>query len=48
MAHFKKSCVIVGVADHIEIWPEEQWNSYSDLASESLETVAESLTEYIA
>ena len=48
MTHFKKSCVIVGVDDHIEIWPEEQWNSYSDLASESLETVAETLTEFIA
>ena len=48
MAHFKKSCVIVGVADHIEIWPEEQWDSYNDLASESLESVAESLKEYIA
>jgi MraZ protein len=47
LAHFTKSCVIVGVADHVEIWPEEQWDTYDDLASESFESIAESLTEYL-
>ncbi len=46
-AQIKKSVVIVGVADHIEIWPEEQWETYDDLASESFESVAESLTEFL-
>ena len=46
-ANIKKSCVIVGVADHVEIWPEETWDSYDEEASESFETVAESLTEFL-
>ncbi|MBE6129166.1 MAG: division/cell wall cluster transcriptional repressor MraZ [Erysipelotrichaceae bacterium] len=46
-ANIKKSCVVVGVADHVEIWPEETWDSYDEEASESFETVAESLTEFL-
>jgi MraZ protein len=46
-ADIKKSCVILGVADHVEIWPEETWDSYDEEASESFETVAESLTEFL-
>lgn len=46
-AHITKGCVIVGVADHVEIWSEEQWDSYEDLASESIDSVAETLTEYL-
>ena len=46
-ANIKKSCVIVGVADHVEIWPEETWDTYDEEASESFETVAESLTEFL-
>ena len=46
-ANIKKSCVVVGVADHVEIWPEEAWDSYDEEASESFETVAESLTEFL-
>ena len=46
-AGITKECVIVGVADHVEIWPETQWDSYDDLASESLESVAETLTEFL-
>jgi MraZ protein len=46
-AHIEKNCVIVGVADHVEIWSEEQWDAYEDLASESIDSVAETLTEYL-
>jgi MraZ protein len=46
-ASIQKSCVVVGVADHVEIWPEETWDSYDEEASESFETVAESLTEFL-
>ena len=46
-AHIEKNCVIVGVADHIEIWSEEQWDAYEDLASESIDSVAETLPEYL-
>ncbi len=43
----QKACVIVGVADHVEIWPEETWDSYDEEASASFESVAETLTEYL-
>ena len=46
-ASIQKSCVVVGVADHVEIWPEETWDTYDEEASESFETVAESLTEFL-
>lgn len=46
-AAIDKSCVVVGVADHVEIWPEEHWDAYDDEASLSFDTVAEALTEYL-
>ena len=46
-ADITKSCVVVGVADHVEIWPEEAWDSYDEDASSSFETVAETLTEFL-
>jgi len=42
-----KECVVVGVADHVEIWSLPRWNSYSTQASAAFESVAEELTEYV-
>lgn len=42
-----KSCIIVGVVDHCEIWSEERWNAYYEGASASFETIAESLTDFL-
>lgn len=42
-----KECVVLGVADHVEIWSSPRWDAYSTLASEAFESVAEELTEYI-
>lgn len=46
-ADIQKACVVIGVADRIEIWPEEHWDNYDEEASESFESVAESLTEFL-
>ncbi|HEY4537518.1 MAG TPA: division/cell wall cluster transcriptional repressor MraZ [Erysipelothrix sp.] len=46
-AELEKDCVIVGVSDHVEIWNEEKWDAYYDVASENFEDIAESLTEYL-
>ncbi len=46
-AEMKKKCVVVGAADHVEIWAEERWNAYEEEASESFESIAETLTEYL-
>jgi MraZ protein len=42
-----KECVVLGVADHVEIWSSSRWDAYSAIASEAFENVAEELTEYI-
>ena len=46
-ADIKKKCVVVGAADHVEIWSEERWNTYEEEAAESFESIAETLTEYL-
>lgn len=46
-AKIEKECVIVGVADHVEIWAKERWESYYAEASESFEDIAESLTDFL-
>lgn len=46
-ASIQKACVVVGVVDRIEIWPEEHYEDYDLQASESFDSVAESLTEFL-
>ena len=46
-ADIKKKCVVVGAADHVEIWSEERWNAYEEEAAASFESIAETLTEYL-
>lgn len=41
-----KECVVIGVSDHVEIWDLDRWNAYYDVASESFEDIAETLTEF--
>ena len=47
-AAIEKECVIVGVADHVEIWAKDRWESYYEEASESFEDIAEALTDFLA
>lgn len=46
-ANLLKKCAIIGAADHVEIWSEERWDAYDLQASESFESIAESLTEFL-
>lgn len=46
-ASLEKECVIVGVAEHVEIWSKERWEGYSQVASDSLEDIAEQLTDFL-
>lgn len=46
-ANIEKACVIVGAADHFEIWSQESWDAYYQTASESFEDIAESLTDFL-
>lgn len=46
-ASIEKECVVVGVADHVEIWAKEKWESYYKEAEESFEDIAEALTDFL-
>lgn len=45
--HLEKSCVFVGVGDHIELWSETNWTSFSEATDDMFESVAEKLTEFM-
>ena len=42
-ANLKKECVVVGVGDRLEIWSENDWNSFFDSNKESMSEIAENL-----
>lgn len=46
-AGIDKECVVIGVADHVEIWSRPKWEAYYANASASFEEVAEQLTEFV-
>ena len=39
----EKDVVIIGVSNRVEMWSQEQWDSYSEKAAESYEDIAEKL-----
>ena len=41
-----KECVVVGAADHVEIWSEERWNNFEEEGSENLDEIAERLASF--
>lgn len=47
LAGIEKTCVIVGVSDHFEIWSEERWISFDEEAGDVFEDDAESMTEFL-
>lgn len=42
-ANIKKDCVIIGTGDRLEVWSEEDWNSFFDSASINMSDIAENL-----
>ncbi|MBR2594822.1 MAG: division/cell wall cluster transcriptional repressor MraZ [Solobacterium sp.] len=47
VADIAKKCVIIGAADHLEIWSEERWDAYDETSDETFEADAETLTEFL-
>jgi len=43
-AHFKKSVVIIGVLNRVEIWSKEFWDSFNKRVSKKSEEIAEKLS----
>ena len=42
-AHLKKECVIIGTGDRLEIWSQEDWNSFFDSSKDNMSDIAENL-----
>lgn len=47
LAGIQKECMIIGAANHIEIWSKENWENIDEEANADFEDIAEHLTEFI-
>lgn len=45
-ASLLKNCVLVGVANRIEIWDEERWNTFAKEAEENFDEIAEKMHDF--
>lgn len=45
-AKLTKTCVIIGVANRIEIWDEEKWHAFSEEAEENFDEIAETMIDF--
>ena len=45
LAALEKECLIIGVANHLEIWSKSRWQQLEEEQSDSFEEAAENLTE---
>ncbi len=42
-AHIEKDCVIIGTGDRLEIWSQENWESFFNSSIENMSDIAENL-----
>lgn len=47
LANIQKECMIIGAANHIEIWAKESWTTIDEEANDSFEDIAENLTDFM-
>ena len=47
LAELEKECMIVGVANHIEIWAKHKWERMEEEEEVSFEEIAESLSDFM-
>ncbi len=45
-AALDKECVLVGVANRIEVWSAERWQSFADSAAEDFDEISENLMDF--
>ena len=45
LAGLEKECLIIGVANHLEIWSKDRWETLEEEQSASFEEAAEHLSE---
>lgn len=47
LAELEKECMIVGVANHIEIWAKHKWERMEEEEEGTFEEIAESLSDFM-
>ena len=47
LAELEKECMIIGVANHIEIWAKHKWELMEEEEDGSFEEIAESLSDFM-
>ena len=47
LAELVKECMVIGAANHVEIWSRERWEPVDEEANDAFEDIAESLTEFM-
>lgn len=47
LAQLQKECMVIGAANHVEIWSKERWDPVDDEANDTFEDIAENLTEFL-
>ena len=45
-AALTKECVVIGVANRIEIWDETRWHEFSEVAEENFDEIAENMIDF--
>jgi MraZ protein len=46
LAQLEKECIIVGVANHLEVWAKEKWEKVEEEQEDNFESTAESLSGF--
>ena len=47
LAELVKECMVIGAANHVEIWSRERWEPVDEEENDAFEDIAESLTEFM-
>lgn len=47
IAALEKECMIIGAANHVEIWSKENWEPVDEEANDNFEDIAENLTDFM-
>lgn len=47
IGELEKECMVIGAANHVEIWAKEKWDPVDEEANAAFEDIAENLTEFM-
>lgn len=47
LAQLEKECMVIGAANHVEIWSKAVWTQMDEINNETFEDLAENLTDFL-